>query len=49
MLSEPADETEWTEPPAESDGKKPLGGTAYNITSENALSIPFFGGLSYGL
>ena len=49
MLSDPPDDVEWTEPTAESDGKKPLEGTAYNITSENDLSNPFLGGLSYGL
>lgn len=46
-LSEYPDDREWTDI-AESDAKKPFGGTAYR-TSQNALSKPFFGGLSYGL
>ena len=35
---------------ADSEGKKPLGGTSYNITwSDNTLSRPFLRGFSYGL
>jgi len=49
VLSECPEDIEWTDPALESDGKKPLGGTAYNMTSEKAFSNPFFGGLPYGV
>jgi hypothetical protein len=47
--SEAPDDKEWTELQAESEGKKTLGGTAYNSTSDNAFSKPIFGGLSCGV
>jgi hypothetical protein len=49
VLSECPEDMEWTDPALESDGKKSLGGAAYNITSEKAFSKPFFGGLPYGV
>lgn len=49
VLSDCPEDTECTGPTLESDGKKGLGGAAYDTISEKAFSKPTFGGLPNGL